>query len=115
MEWGMTRRVRGGDGVVSTSDQVGSGGSTPWLRRGPLVGELQRSTTVPGFAWRDVVWSGLPIGILSETEAGRRVGVCTYPCMYRTPESLSDRGAAMFLVAHRQSMAHRLIGELPPG
>ena len=79
-------------------------------RPGLVVGELQRSATVPGFAWREVMWNGESIGILSETDPGRRVGVCKCPCMYRTPESLSDQGAAMFLVAHRQSPAHRLAG-----
>lgn len=107
----MTRKVMGEGRAFPASGRAGSGGSASrrfWL--GLVVGELQRSATVPGFAWRDVVWSGESIGILSETQLGRRVGVCKYPCMYRTPEWLSDRGAAMFLVAHRQSTAHRLDG-----
>lgn len=106
----MMRKMTGEGWAGPTPGRAGSGGLAPRARRGPVVGELQRSATVPGFAWRDVVWSGVSIGILSETTPGRRVGVCRYPCMYRTPESLSDRGAAMFLVAHRQSTAHRLAG-----
>ncbi|HET9658376.1 MAG TPA: hypothetical protein VFP72_23695 [Kineosporiaceae bacterium] len=73
----------------------------------PFLGELQRSKAVPGFAWRQVAWSGQAIGMVTESDPGRLVGVCSYPCMYRTPESLSDRAAAMYLVAHRQSPAHR--------
>ena len=129
LESSRSMSVRGGFGCSDPAgpgpSSVGSGGpdaggtglssvdvgrlASHRLRTYPIVGEVRRSATVPGFAWREVLWRGASIGILSELDAERRVGVCKYPCMYRTPEAFSDRGIAMLLLAHRRSSAHRLV------
>lgn len=98
----------GAGGIGCGSAQAGrsaSGRSGPEL----IVGEVRRSAIVPGFAWREVLWRGASIGMLSELDEQRRVGVCRYPCMYRTPEAASDRGVARLLLAHRRSSAHSLV------
>lgn len=101
----------GGGGSVTDERDDAPARSDAWRadqheRNEASVGEVRRSTTVPGFAWREVFWRGTPIGILSEVASRRHVAVCRFPCMYRTPEGSSERGIARLLLAHRRNV-HR--------